>query len=35
MVLLGTLVNAACIAIGAIVGRFLQNIPEKVKNIRF
>lgn len=31
MVLLGTLVNAACIAIGAIVGRFLQNIPEKVK----
>lgn len=31
MVLLGTLVNAACIAIGAIVGRLLQNIPEKVK----
>ncbi|MFJ8247600.1 DUF554 domain-containing protein [Peribacillus asahii] len=31
MVLLGTLVNAACIAIGAIVGRFLQNIPDKVK----
>ncbi|USK70317.1 DUF554 domain-containing protein [Peribacillus asahii] len=31
MILLGTLVNAACIAIGAIVGRFLQNIPEKVK----
>ncbi len=31
MVLLGTLVNAALIAIGAIMGRFLQNIPEKVK----
>ena len=31
MVLLGTLVNAALIAIGSIIGRFLPNIPEKVK----
>jgi uncharacterized protein len=31
MVLFGTLVNAALIAIGAIMGRLLQNIPEKVK----
>ena len=31
MILFGTLVNAALIAIGAIMGRFLQNIPEKVK----
>lgn len=31
MVLLGTLVNAACIIIGAIMGKFMQNIPDKVK----
>ena len=31
MVLLGTLVNAACIVIGAITGKFMQNIPDKVK----
>lgn len=31
MVLLGTLVNAALIAIGSIIGKFLPNIPEKVK----
>jgi len=31
MVLLGTLVNAALIAIGSIIGRFLPNIPQKVK----
>ena len=31
MVLLGTLVNAALIAIGSIIGKFLPNIPEKIK----
>lgn len=31
MVLLGTLVNGACIVVGAIMGRFLQHIPEKMK----
>lgn len=31
MVLLGTLVNAVCVIIGAFLGRFLQNIPDKVK----
>ena len=31
MVLLGTLVNGACIIIGAIMGKFMQNIPDKVK----
>ncbi|WP_285768089.1 DUF554 domain-containing protein [Peribacillus sp. SI8-4] len=31
MVLLGTLVNGACIIIGSILGRYLQHIPEKIK----
>ena len=31
MVLLGTLVNAVCVIIGAFLGRYLQNIPDKVK----
>ncbi|MFJ8070670.1 DUF554 domain-containing protein [Peribacillus sp. NPDC096447] len=31
MVLLGALVNGACILIGSILGRFLQRIPEKIK----
>ena len=31
MVLLGTLVNAALIVIGSILGRVIPNIPEKVK----
>lgn len=31
MVLLGTLVNAVCVIIGAFLGRFLQDIPDKVK----
>ncbi|MDV7766476.1 DUF554 domain-containing protein [Peribacillus sp. CSMR9] len=31
MVLLGALVNGACILIGSILGRFLQHIPEKIK----
>lgn len=31
MVLYGTLVNAACIVIGSILGRFLKNIPDKMK----
>lgn len=31
MVLLGTLVNGACILIGSILGRYLQHIPEKIK----
>jgi uncharacterized protein len=31
MVLLGTLVNGACILVGSILGRFLQRIPEKIK----
>ncbi|MCP1492269.1 putative membrane protein YqgA involved in biofilm formation [Peribacillus frigoritolerans] len=31
MVLLGALVNGACILIGSILGRFLQYIPEKIK----
>ena len=31
MVLLGTLVNAVLIIIGSIIGRFLKNIPENMK----
>ncbi|WP_057914134.1 DUF554 domain-containing protein [Peribacillus muralis] len=31
MVLLGTLVNGACIIIGSILGMYLQRIPEKIK----
>ncbi|TDL87168.1 DUF554 domain-containing protein [Vibrio vulnificus] len=31
MVVLGALVNGACILIGSILGRFLQHIPEKIK----
>jgi uncharacterized membrane protein YqgA involved in biofilm formation len=31
MVLLGALVNGACILIGSILGMFLQHIPEKIK----
>ena len=31
MVLTGTLVNGMCIVVGSILGRFLQNIPEKMK----
>ena len=31
MVLTGTLVNGICIVVGSILGRFLQNIPEKMK----
>ena len=31
MVLLGTIVNVICIAIGSIVGMFLTKIPEKIK----
>jgi uncharacterized membrane protein YqgA involved in biofilm formation len=31
MVLLGTLVNAILIIIGSIIGRFLKNIPENMK----
>ena len=31
MVLLGTIVNAALIVIGSIIGRFLPSIPEKIK----
>ncbi|MFD1707844.1 DUF554 domain-containing protein [Siminovitchia sediminis] len=32
MVLLGTTVNVICIIIGTLLGRFLQNIPEKMKD---
>ncbi|SOC08119.1 hypothetical protein SAMN05880501_10519 [Ureibacillus xyleni] len=32
MVLLGTFVNALLIMIGSILGRFLKNIPESMKN---
>ncbi|SIT87058.1 DUF554 domain-containing protein [Edaphobacillus lindanitolerans] len=31
MVLFGTLINVALIIIGSIIGRFLSNIPERVK----
>ncbi|MBB6445421.1 DUF554 domain-containing protein [Bacillus benzoevorans] len=31
MFLLGTIVNSALIIVGSIIGRFLHNIPEKVK----
>ncbi|MGN1401151.1 MAG: DUF554 domain-containing protein [Bacillus sp. (in: firmicutes)] len=31
MVLLGTIVNAGCIIVGTLLGRFLRNIPEKMK----
>ena len=31
MVLLGTLVNAALIVIGSIIGRLLKGIPENMK----
>ncbi|MBD8005590.1 DUF554 domain-containing protein [Bacillus norwichensis] len=31
MILLGTIVNAVCIIIGTLLGRFLQTIPEKMK----
>ncbi|KQL34740.1 MULTISPECIES: DUF554 domain-containing protein [Bacillaceae] len=31
MVLLGTIVNALLIIVGAIIGRFLKNIPENMK----
>ena len=31
MVLLGTIVNALLIIVGAILGRFLKNIPENMK----
>ena len=32
MVLLGTLINALLIIVGSILGRFLKNIPESMKN---
>ncbi|HEY4553734.1 MAG TPA: DUF554 domain-containing protein [Bacillaceae bacterium] len=32
MVLLGTIVNALCIIIGAFIGQFLRRIPEKMKS---
>lgn len=31
MVLLGTIINSLLIAVGAIIGRFLQGIPDKMK----
>lgn len=31
MVLMGTIINGICIIIGTILGRFLQSIPEKMK----
>ena len=31
MVLLGTLINAALIIVGTLIGRALRNIPEKMK----
>lgn len=31
MVLLGTVVNGLCIIFGTLIGRFFQNIPEKMK----
>ena len=31
MFLLGTIVNGGLIIVGSIIGRFLHNIPEKVK----
>ncbi|KMY52133.1 DUF554 domain-containing protein [Peribacillus loiseleuriae] len=31
MVLLGTLVNGLCIIVGTLLGRFLKNIPESMK----
>ncbi|MGE7666350.1 DUF554 domain-containing protein [Ureibacillus composti] len=32
MVLLGSIINAVLIILGAIIGRFFQNIPETMKN---
>lgn len=32
MILLGTFINAALVAIGAVIGRFFQNIPEKIRS---
>ncbi|WP_419882575.1 DUF554 domain-containing protein [Peribacillus sp. B-H-3] len=32
MILLGTIVNAICIIAGTLLGRVLQNIPEKMKD---
>ena len=32
MVLFGTIINALLIIIGSIIGRFLRNLPEKMKN---
>jgi len=32
MVLFGTIVNALLIIIGSIIGRFLGNLPEKMKS---
>ncbi|MFJ8237513.1 DUF554 domain-containing protein [Ureibacillus sp. NPDC094379] len=32
MVLLGSIINAILIILGAIIGRFFQNIPETMKN---
>lgn len=31
MVLLGTIINSLLIAVGAVIGRFLQGIPDKMK----
>lgn len=31
MVLLGTIINALLITVGAVIGRFLQSIPDKMK----
>ncbi|MFJ8264060.1 DUF554 domain-containing protein [Rummeliibacillus sp. NPDC094406] len=31
MVLLGTIINTLLIAVGAVIGRFLQGIPDKMK----
>ncbi|RWR08949.1 DUF554 domain-containing protein [Siminovitchia fortis] len=31
MVLMGTIINGICIIIGTLLGRFLQSIPEKMK----
>ena len=31
MVLLGTIINALLIIVGTIIGRFLQGIPDKMK----
>lgn len=32
MVLLGSIINAVLIILGAVIGRFFQNIPETMKN---